>query len=90
MQRKRIHFYIIVLTAVGLTACKIGKNYQRPDTKLPEQFSNPASSDTGSIADIEWKKFFTDTTLQALLENGINYNNDLLVAKTGSVLHRNN
>jgi outer membrane protein TolC len=37
-------------------------------------------ADTNSIADIEWKEFFTDPALQALISKGITYNNNLQAA----------
>jgi multidrug efflux system outer membrane protein len=72
--------YSIFLVLIFLSACRMGKEYQRPELELPKQFGSVAFADTGSIADIEWKKFFTDTTLQGLIEKGLQYNHDLLIA----------
>lgn len=81
MQTNRIHFYIAFFLVVVLSACRIGKNYQRPEVALPAQFNNNVSfADTNSIADVEWRKFFTDTALQGLISRGIAYNYDLLAA----------
>jgi outer membrane protein, multidrug efflux system len=84
MQQKHIHFYIAAFVAVVLVGCKMGKDYQRPQVQLPQQFSSTAQAqsfaDTSSIADIAWKEFFTDPTLQELITRGITYNNDLQVA----------
>jgi len=79
---KKIVTGLFLLTASGilLSACRVGKEYQRPELELPKQFNTVSFADTSSIADIEWKKFFTDTTLQSLIEKGLKYNNDLLVA----------
>jgi NodT family efflux transporter outer membrane factor (OMF) lipoprotein len=69
-----------------LSACKVGKNYQRPELPLPQQFRSADTvnavsfADTNSIADIEWKEFFTDPALQALISKGITYNNNLQAA----------
>src|SRR4030095_7377774 len=57
-----------------------GKEYQRPELELPKQFSAVSFSDTSSIADIEWKKFFTNSDLQNLIDKGIKYNHNLLIA----------
>ncbi len=52
-----------------LSACKVGKNYQRPELPLPQQFRSADTvnavsfADTNSIADIEWKEFFTRSGL---------------------------
>jgi len=72
--------YLIPLLLIFLSACRMGKEYQRPELELPKQFSTVSFADTSSIADIEWKNFFTDTTLQGLIERGLKYNHDLLIA----------
>src|SRR4030095_1598223 len=77
--QKRFQFYI-ALFFVTLAACKVGKNYQRPDLPVPQEFRGVTTSDTSSIADIEWKRFFTDTTLQGLISRGIAYNYDMQLA----------
>lgn len=63
-----------------LASCNMTKEYQRPTIDLPKQFSEVSYADTSSIADIQWKQFFTDTALQALIQKGITYNQDLLIA----------
>lgn len=73
-------YAVLILLTVWLSACRIGKEYQRPDLELPNQFEQVGFSDTSSIADIEWKQFFTDTTLQGLIQRGLTYNQDLLIA----------
>jgi NodT family efflux transporter outer membrane factor (OMF) lipoprotein len=75
-------YLIFPLIVVFLFACTIGKEYQRPELELPKQFdAAPVSfADTSSIADIEWEKFFKNTTLLKLIEKGIRYNHDLLIA----------
>ena len=72
--------FSIPLLLIFLSACRMGKEYQRPELELPKQFSTVSFADTSSIADIEWKNFFTDTTLQGLIERGLKYNHDLLIA----------
>ena len=73
-------YSILFLLVISIGACRMGKEYQRPELELPKQFTGVSFSDTSSIADIEWKKFFTDTTLQGLIERGITYNYDMLLA----------
>jgi multidrug efflux system outer membrane protein len=63
-----------------LASCNVSKEYQRPAMDLPKQFGDVSYADTSSIADIEWKQFFTDTALQGLITKGITYNHDLLIA----------
>ncbi|WP_276481094.1 efflux transporter outer membrane subunit [Paraflavitalea pollutisoli] len=80
MQHKHIHFYTIALAVLLLAGCKVGKDYQRPEVALPQQFNGQSFADTSSIADLAWKDFFTDPVLQGLIGKGITYNNDLLIA----------
>src|SRR6185312_17403060 len=55
-----------------VVSCRTGKDYQRPAVVLPEQFNGQTSySDTSSVADINWKNFFTDPGLQQLIDSGI-------------------
>ena len=73
----------ILFVVVFLSACNMGKKYQRPELGLPTDFkTNQVQSfgDTSSIADIEWKKFFTNPALQMLIDKGLQHNNDLKVA----------
>lgn len=72
------HFIVLSLV-VGLAACRVGRNYERPPMALPEQFNNAAPSDS-SIAAMEWKKFFTDPTLQQLIDKAVSGNLDLQLA----------
>ncbi|QRR00085.1 efflux transporter outer membrane subunit [Dyadobacter sandarakinus] len=78
----KIDFRILpaVLFTVVLTSCKVTKDYQRPELSLPEAYRQVPFADTATIADVEWKRFFADTTLQRLIERGIAYNYDLQLA----------
>jgi len=77
---KIIYWLVILLMLRHVTGCKTGQAYKRPTLDLPQQFNNTTNTDTTSIADIEWKTFFTDTTLQRLIEAGIANNYDLQLA----------
>lgn len=81
MYNRRILIVYIPVLVVALSACKVGKDYQQPEVKMPESFTAQSLADTSSIANVNWKEFFTDTTLQSLLDKGIQYNNDLLIAR---------
>lgn len=63
-----------------ISSCRVGKEYQRPAVDLPAQFSAVPFADTNSIADLEWKNFFTNAELQSLIDKGLKYNHDLLIA----------
>ena len=73
-------FFLLALLALSFAACRMGKEYQRPELELPAQFEKVSFADTSSIADIDWKNFFSDADLQALIQKGIDHNHDLLAA----------
>ena len=76
--QKRFHFYIGLL--LFLNACVAGKNYERPPVELPQQFSSNTAPSDSSIATIQWRQFFTDTTLLNLIDSAIKGNYDLQLA----------
>jgi len=64
-----------------LSACKVSKDIETPKPALPDTFRNAATvSDTSSIADISYKSFFTDATLQGLIDSAIIRNYDMQIA----------
>jgi NodT family efflux transporter outer membrane factor (OMF) lipoprotein len=70
----------VVLFAVILAGCSVGKNYKRPDLKAPQQFGATAPAGDSSVATKSWKEFFTDTTLVRLIDKAIAGNYDLQLA----------
>ncbi|PUZ29942.1 efflux transporter, outer membrane factor (OMF) lipoprotein, NodT family [Chitinophaga costaii] len=80
--RKSIPLYTsFLLLAVGLWACRAGRNYVQPTLPLPAQFQT-ATADTLSVGDTQWKQFFTDTALLSLIDTGLKNNYDLQLAIT--------
>ncbi|MEO6633801.1 MAG: TolC family protein [Mucilaginibacter sp.] len=79
--RNYISISILVLTLSVLSACKVSKDVETPKPALPETFRNAATTgDTSSIADIQWKQFFTEATLQKLIDSAIVKNYDMQIA----------
>ncbi len=62
-----------------LSSCQLGKHYTRPSINLPENLDSLAV-DSSSIADFHWWEIYTDTTLQALIYQTLEYNKDMLSA----------
>jgi outer membrane protein, multidrug efflux system len=76
MLKNNIAIYFTMLLATVsmvalLTACRIGKDYQRPELPLPAQFDSTAAPSDSSVADMEWKQFFSDPTLQSLISHAL-------------------
>lgn len=78
MQRSKHIIYITLALALVVNACRTSR-YQRPELALPAQFGTVAPSDS-SVADMEWNRFFTDATLQELINKAIAGNFDLQIA----------
>lgn len=72
-------YIIAILTAASFAACKVGKDYRRPEVALPEQFVRTPATDS-TIANASWRQFFPDATLQQLITDALVNNFDLQVA----------
>lgn len=78
--------YLLCATAL-LSSCHIYKSYDRPgDIQTAGLFRDTVAagdtlaSDTTSFGNMPWREVFTDPQLQALIEQGLTYNTDLLTA----------
>jgi multidrug efflux system outer membrane protein len=81
MKRYINPYSFLILLAVFISACKVSKDVATPKAELPATFRNAANtSDTSSIADVQWKSFFTDATLQKLIDSAIVKNYDMQIA----------
>lgn len=76
---------LLALSALAYS-CSAGKETVRPDgavpafrTVAPAPAHAPAA-DSGSIARLEWKQFFTDTALQGIIDSVLARNYDMQVA----------
>lgn len=79
---KRNFIYHILLSTALLaimTGCVTTK-YQRPELPNISQYRGNTSPDTATIARMEWRQFFTDTHLIALIDEAFGGNFDLAVA----------
>ncbi|MCK9203488.1 MAG: efflux transporter outer membrane subunit [Bacteroidales bacterium] len=76
------YFFLLLIPGffILLNGCKVGPNYQRPAMKMDSLFRFAQSSDTNSMANIEWVKLFKDTVLQRLIRTGLEQNYDIRTA----------
>jgi multidrug efflux system outer membrane protein len=84
---KRYAIYILLLTLAGLSSCKTGKKYARPDTGITDstQWSELTRSDTPmqtaeSVDLPDWSILYGDTVLQQLIATALENNKDMLIA----------
>lgn len=74
--------YIIIALALVATSCGIYRPYSRPDVATDGLYgAEHETTDTTTIATIEWREFFTDTLLQGLIEEGLAKNSDMQAAQ---------
>lgn len=78
MKIKIINYYIILGVMWWLSACvPTLKNTQRQVASLPQNFGREALADTSNTALIQWKNYFNDTNLNALIEEALKNNQEL-------------
>ena len=71
---------VLLLLLVVSAACNVSKDIEKPSAVLPKTFRNAAPENKASVADIQWKHFFTDAPLQNLIEKAIVKNYDMQLA----------
>lgn len=82
--KKLIYKIIIVAAAIlSLSSCSLYRQYERPKLHYVDSLYRrlPDLQDSSSIAELSWREFFADTTLQEWIRLGISFNTDLSVAR---------
>ncbi len=78
---------LAILLVLSVSACKLGPNYKRPATTVPDQYRGLAPDASqqpqGSpIADTPWASVYQDEVLQDLIKEALTNNYDLRIAAT--------
>jgi len=76
---KKILVSIIVLIILGLSACKVGPDYVRPQIVTPEYFIYDSLRNDTTF-NLSWFDLFQDEELRSLIRIGLEQNKDLLIA----------
>lgn len=79
--KKYITTYSVSFLLILITSCKVSKDVEAPKDALPDSYRDVTTTDTTSIADLNYKSYFAEPTLQTLISNAVAKNNDLLVAQ---------
>lgn len=67
-----------VLAAALLSSCSLYKNYERPASIQADGiYGDALSGDSLGMGDIQWRQFFSDPTLQALIEKTLQQNSSM-------------
>lgn len=83
----KLKLIICALAACSLSSCHIYKAYQRPDIQTVSLYresgeaADSVQTDSTNIGNLHWREVFTDTKLQALIEQGLAGNTDLQIAR---------
>lgn len=73
---------IYILITAMMCSCGTYRKYERPDNiHFDLAYRDLDRSNTATIATLSWREFFSDTCLQALIEQGLQNNTDLQIAR---------
>ena len=76
------HILLTGIAALTLVSCGIYKPYSRPKTETDGLYRDTvAAADTTTLAALSWRELFTDPNLQSLIEQGLQHNTDLGIAR---------
>lgn len=67
------------MTSALLSSCVVGKKYEKPDPGLPQQYRSAVQL-TGDTTLVEWKSFFRDPLLTALIDSALVRNTEASTA----------
>ncbi len=62
---------------LALGGCTVGPDYEQPEMALPMAYRGDAITSPLSIADLHWQEMFPDPLLVELIEEALDYNQDL-------------
>ncbi|HLX90074.1 MAG TPA: TolC family protein, partial [Puia sp.] len=81
-RRKYICASVGFLMIIFVNSCKVTRQYQLPPGATADNLYRDSSHNdsANNIATISWRQMFTDTSLQSLIQDGINNNFDLKIA----------
>ncbi len=81
MNKRYIKYSFLIVGLIGATlSCKVTKKYQQPDLNTNDLYRGQTGTDTATIASLPWESLFADTTLKALIREGLYQNLNLKVA----------
>ena len=76
---RRLTIIILLAAAAGMVSCSAVRHCQAPDVDLPERIAGE-DSDSLTVADVQWWRFYGDSTLCRIIERTLDNNRDMLAA----------
>lgn len=77
---KNYNRLLIIGLLFTIAGCKISKDIPAPKLEMPVAFNDEAVKDTAGIGILQWKSFFHDEVLQALIDSTLRKNFDMRIA----------
>ncbi len=74
-----IYKLLFIILCSAIISCSPARHCAAPELDMPEAFSL-ADCDSTTIADLEWWSVYSDTLLQNLIREALEYNKDMLIA----------
>lgn len=72
--------WLVIISITVIVSCKVTKPYKQPDLNIGDLYRGKNTTDTTTIASLPWQTIFNDTTLNALISEGLYNNLNLKVA----------
>jgi NodT family efflux transporter outer membrane factor (OMF) lipoprotein len=69
--------FLPAILLLALSSCLVNKKYKQPDVNTNNLYRDVTTTDSATLASMPWQTLFTDTTLKALIQEGLNNNLDL-------------
>lgn len=70
-----------LIALIGLPSCQVMNKYKSPEINSENLFRDETPVDTTSIANIPWREYFSDSYLQAYIDEALNNNFDMLIVQ---------
>lgn len=84
MNKKYLKYGLIIIFFIGLSSCQIQKDFVAPQIEEVSNYKNNSTSDSTNFGNLSWWEIFNDTTLVALVEEGLT--NNLTLKNTVSLI----
>jgi multidrug efflux system outer membrane protein len=78
MNRNTIRYTgLFAVLLLALSSCLVSKKYAQPNVNTANLYRGVTTTDSVTLAAMPWQSLFTDTTLKALIQEGLTNNLDL-------------
>ncbi|WP_324671292.1 TolC family protein [Hymenobacter sp. GOD-10R] len=91
MLKRRIYQYLgAACLSLSVGACKMPELVVKNENRtVPASYNNAPAQDTASTGRVQWKQFFTDPNLAALIDTALRNNQELNIAQQEIQIARN-